>query len=73
MAGQVLELLADRPRAYVMGCCGRRQVVDHWSVDRTVQGYEKLIEEIYARKCGKAAMSNDERQMTKECRMTKFK
>jgi glycosyltransferase involved in cell wall biosynthesis len=54
MADCVLELLGDRDRAGEMGATGRDHVVTHWSVDRTVQGYESLIAEIYAAKAGSA-------------------
>jgi glycosyltransferase involved in cell wall biosynthesis len=71
MARRVLELLADRDRAAIIGRAGREQVIAHWSVDRMVQGYEVLIEGIYAAKCGATAMTNDEARMTKECQMSK--
>ena len=51
MADRVLELLADRAGAAVMGRAGREAVIAGWSVDRMVRGYEDLIAGIYATKC----------------------
>jgi glycosyltransferase involved in cell wall biosynthesis len=50
MAARVLELLADGDRAARMGRAGREAVIAHLSVDRMVQGYQELIEEVYAAK-----------------------
>jgi hypothetical protein len=36
-----------------MGQAGRQTVVDHWSLDSMVRGYEELIEGIYAVKGGR--------------------
>jgi glycosyltransferase involved in cell wall biosynthesis len=57
MADRVLELLSDRTRAAAMGRAGREAVIAHWSVDRTVQGYENLIAGIYAKKCRRGQRS----------------
>ena len=35
-----------------MGRAGRRQVVDRWSLAQMVEGYQRLIEEVYSAKCG---------------------
>ena len=43
-----------------MGRAGREQVIAHWSVEGMVQGYEELIEEIYAAKCRTTANSKSE-------------
>ena len=34
-----------------MGQAGRAVVVDHWSLERMVEGYERLIATIYRKKC----------------------
>lgn len=52
-----LELLLDRDRAQKMGMAGRRVVLDHWSLDQMVRGYERLIERIYNRKRGPMRLS----------------
>jgi glycosyltransferase involved in cell wall biosynthesis len=52
MAGKVLGLLSDRRRAEAMGRAGREQVIARSSVERMVEGYEGLIEEIYRAKSG---------------------
>jgi hypothetical protein len=35
-----------------MGSAARKAVVERWSLDAMVQGYERLIESTYARKVG---------------------
>ncbi len=57
MAERVLELLADRARAAAMGRAGREHVIAHWSVERMVEGYQDLLEAIYAAKTA-AAVDN---------------
>lgn len=51
LASRVVGLLRDTPRAAAMGRAGREHVLNHWSVDRMVRGYEELLAEIYCRKC----------------------
>lgn len=55
MADRVIELLQDPERAAAMGRAGREQVLSRWSIDRTVEGYQKLIAEIYAAKAAARA------------------
>ncbi len=50
LAERVLSLLNDRPRRAAMGTAARQAVVDRWSIESMVCGYEDLIESIYARK-----------------------
>ena len=57
-AARCLELMQDPPKARQMGSAGRREVLNRWTLDAMVAGYEDLITEIYQRKCG----------MTKRCR-----
>jgi len=49
-AARVVELLGHPERAAAMGRAGREQVITHWSIDRTVEGYQDLIADIYTTK-----------------------
>ncbi len=49
------DLLSDPATARKMGQAGRQVVVDHWSLEAMVQGYEDLLQSIYERKCPPAA------------------
>ena len=51
VADRLAELASDRERARRMGQAGRAVVVDHWSQERMIEGYERLIATIYRRKC----------------------
>ena len=44
------KLLCDPTAASQMGATGRQSVVNNWSLESMVLGYEELIEEIYRRK-----------------------
>lgn len=46
IADRLIELFRDRAKAAALGRCGRRHVVEHWSVKRMIAGYETLLEEI---------------------------
>jgi hypothetical protein len=46
----VLQLLHDPLLAQTMGTAARQAVVNQWSIDAMVHGYEKLIESVFARK-----------------------
>ncbi|MEN6452394.1 MAG: glycosyltransferase [Thermoguttaceae bacterium] len=61
MADRVLELFADTERAGRMGRAGRESVIAHGSVQRMVNGYEEMIEQIYAEK-SRATMRDIRRQ-----------
>jgi glycosyltransferase involved in cell wall biosynthesis len=50
MTRRVVELLSDRNLAASLGGAGRRHVVDHWSVERMVHGYEDLLERLFEQK-----------------------
>jgi glycosyltransferase involved in cell wall biosynthesis len=50
MASRWLDLMDDGPLRQSMGAAGRRRVVERWSLEVMVQGYEDLITEIYERK-----------------------
>ena len=50
IADRVVELLAHPDRAAAMGRAGREQVIAHWSIERTVAGYQDLLAGIYTAK-----------------------
>ena len=50
LAERVLQLLSDSRQSAAMGAAGRKSVVERWSVDAMVSGYERLVETIYADK-----------------------
>jgi glycosyltransferase involved in cell wall biosynthesis len=52
MAHHVTSLLLDPAKAEHLGNAGRQNVIENWSIDRMVAGYETLIETIYRRKTG---------------------
>jgi glycosyltransferase involved in cell wall biosynthesis len=45
-----IELLRDTPLRDRLGAEGRRRVIEHWSLESMVRGYEQLIERIHAGK-----------------------
>jgi glycosyltransferase involved in cell wall biosynthesis len=47
---RVLGLLSDDAQRAAMGAAARETVVEQWSIDSMVSGYEQLIESIYLRK-----------------------
>jgi glycosyltransferase involved in cell wall biosynthesis len=51
IADRIVALFEDPELAKRMGRSGREHVVAHWSCQRMVNGYERLIEEIYSSKC----------------------
>ena len=51
VADRLTELASDRQRARRMGQAGRTVVVEQWSLERTIEGYERLITTIYRKKC----------------------
>ncbi len=56
MSRRVVELFRDRPLAAALGAAGRRHVVEHWSVERMVEGYEELLLRLYGRKTALVAV-----------------
>lgn len=54
LASRMVELFQSPAKARAMGQAGRQSVVMHWSIQRMVQGYQDLIEEIYTFKAGAA-------------------
>lgn len=51
MAERIASLLTDEATRRRLGANGRRLVLDAWSLDGMVRGYERLISGIYASKC----------------------
>jgi glycosyltransferase involved in cell wall biosynthesis len=51
-AGRICELLENVELARTMGARGRQTVVERWSLDVMVRGYEQLITDIYAARSG---------------------
>ena len=54
-AAAATALLRDGPARDRMGAEGRRRVVERWSLDAMVRGYENLIERLYTAKICRAA------------------
>lgn len=52
---RLVELLGNPVQASQMGAAGRQVVVDRWSLERMVEGYERQIEEIYTSKASSSA------------------
>ncbi len=52
VARELVELFLHPHRARAMGAAGRSLVQERWSLDSMVDGYQQLIEGIYARKRG---------------------
>lgn len=50
LARRVAELFSDAALARRLGQQGRRLVVERWSLDRMVEGYQELVESIYRSK-----------------------
>ncbi len=50
MGARITELLLEPKRARRFGAAGRQHVVENWSVERMVAGYEELFESLYRRK-----------------------
>lgn len=51
MAARLVELLSDRSLVERFGRAGRERVVNCWSLERMVEGYQKLVHDIYLSKC----------------------
>jgi 2-polyprenyl-3-methyl-5-hydroxy-6-metoxy-1,4-benzoquinol methylase len=51
----IVHLLHSPLVARAMGRAGRERVVEHFSLERMVEGYEKLIEGVYTAKCQRQA------------------
>jgi glycosyltransferase involved in cell wall biosynthesis len=52
LAGRLVRLLTSGQTRRDMGQAARRAVVENWSLDHMVRGYEDLIRDIYQAKCG---------------------
>jgi len=64
IADRVTELLKDPDRAAAMGRAGREEVIANWSVERTVEGYQDLIIDIYTAKANHRRESEPSRSET---------
>jgi glycosyltransferase involved in cell wall biosynthesis len=64
MVARWTEVLRDRTAARPLGRAGRELVVNDWSIDQMVAGYEGLIRAIYESKCAasRASAGQDGRQ-----------
>jgi glycosyltransferase involved in cell wall biosynthesis len=51
VADRLAELAGDPQQALRMGRAGRAVVVEDWSLERMIEGYERLITTIYLKKC----------------------
>jgi len=51
LADRILLLMGDRDLARRLGAAGRQRVVSGYSLEGMVQGYERLVREIYSSKC----------------------
>jgi glycosyltransferase involved in cell wall biosynthesis len=54
VANRVIELLENPTHARELGLAGQQVVVERWSLEGMVNGYQQLINEIYSDKCAKA-------------------
>lgn len=54
LAGHVLNLLKDGPQRRAIGAAARQCVVEKWSIESMVSGYERLIASIYHQKLAAA-------------------
>ncbi len=50
MAQRVVQLFHNPARAAALGASGRQSVIDGWSLDQMVRGYEDLLERLFADK-----------------------
>lgn len=63
----VTALLNDPLRAAALGRAGRERVVKHYSLERMVDGYQQLIEDVYSSKC-QSPRGGRQRQLAIETR-----
>jgi glycosyltransferase involved in cell wall biosynthesis len=57
MADRLVAVMSDAALAHNLGQAGRRLVVADWSLERMVEGYEQLIEQVYCSKVHGDGMS----------------
>ncbi|HZZ30051.1 MAG TPA: glycosyltransferase [Pirellulales bacterium] len=65
MTNRVLELLLNPAKARGLGVAGRRHVIEHWSLDRMVAGYEELLLRLYFHKSRGLALQDKQFAPTK--------
>ena len=61
LANRIISLIDNPDLACRMGQAGRDRVVQHWSLEAMVSGYEELITGIYRRKAGEHPVAAGER------------
>jgi glycosyltransferase involved in cell wall biosynthesis len=61
LAARIVELMHNPLRAAAMGRAARERVVESYSLERMVDGYQELIERIYRKKCGKSVGKEGDR------------
>jgi glycosyltransferase involved in cell wall biosynthesis len=66
MARRATELLLDPAKAQRLGSAGRRHVIENWSIERMVAGYEELLERLYLQKIESAVTIKDKSAMPSE-------
>jgi glycosyltransferase involved in cell wall biosynthesis len=66
MATRLAELLQDPARARQFGSAGRRHVVQNWSLERMVSGYQELIERLHRLKTAPAAEQENDQEADAE-------
>ncbi|HEV3417737.1 MAG TPA: glycosyltransferase, partial [Pirellulales bacterium] len=59
MARRVVELFRDPNLAQALGAAGRQHVVDNWSLDRMVAGYEELLIRLHTQKTARRTNSRE--------------
>jgi glycosyltransferase involved in cell wall biosynthesis len=59
MARRVIELFRDPNLAQALGAAGRQHVVDNWSLDRMVAGYEDLLARLHDQKLAHRGAARD--------------
>ncbi len=60
LAARIIELMLNPLRASAMGRAARQRVVENYSLERMVEGYQELIERLYRAKCGRQRRAEDD-------------
>jgi glycosyltransferase involved in cell wall biosynthesis len=69
-AQRICELLENMELARSMGRAGQKIVVDRWSLDVMVRGYEQLMSRIYSAKCGRGQLGQPGKSASQEPQTT---
>jgi len=62
-------LLADRCSAATLGRAARRHVEQHWSLENTVRGYERMLDQLYHAKCSRPVVRQSDRWLRTRTRL----